>query len=130
MTSMTFSGEPNHVQASADRTLDYQAALDHVDGDEELLHDMITVFLEYWPETKTALHTAVRAQDAEGLAQAAHSLKGAVSSFGAVAVRDTAQRLEILGRSGDLATAQTHLDLLEAEMVALIPALMRATRPD
>ena len=123
MTSMTFSNNQKHVQAQPSTTLDYQAALDQVDGDEELLHDMIAVFLEYWPQTQQALQTAVRLQDAHGLTQAAHSLKGAVSSLGAVAVRETAHTLEVLGRSGDLSAAPAWLELLEAKMAAFLPAL-------
>ena len=69
---------------------DRAAALEGLDGDEELLQDLAAVFLEDSPRLMAAVRQAVAEGDPGRLERAAHSLKGSVANFGARAASEAA----------------------------------------
>jgi HPt (histidine-containing phosphotransfer) domain-containing protein len=103
--------------------LSRDALLARVGGDAALVAAMASLFLDECPRLLADVRDAVAAQDAAALAQAAHSLKGAVSNFIAPAASQAAAQLELLGLSGDLAASAVALRTLEAELDRLVPAL-------
>ena len=102
---------------------DQQAALARVEGDRELLQEVAGLFCEETPELLSAMRESIAHSDSKALEQAAHSLKGTVSSFGAQAAREAACKLEVVGRDGDLARAELAYAELEREIARLIHAL-------
>jgi HPt (histidine-containing phosphotransfer) domain-containing protein len=56
-----------------------------------------TTFLEAMPITLADLWTAVREEDAVGVARAAHAVKGATRNLGAQLMAELSQELEALG---------------------------------
>lgn len=103
--------------------LSRDALLTRVGGDVALVAAMVSLFIDECPRQLADVRDAVAAQDAAALAQAAHSLKGAVSNFLAPAATQAAAQLELLGLSGDLAASAVALRTLEAELDRLVPAL-------
>ena len=103
--------------------LDKTAVLDRVGGDEELLREITDLFLVEYPEQLEEIRKAVAARDARQVQESAHSLKGAVSNFGAAAVTQAAFELEQMGRQNDLSRATSALAALEAQLASLQPAL-------
>ena len=91
---------------------DREAALARVGDDEELLAELVKIFLDDYPNSLTAIDDAVAMQDPPKLERAAHTLKGAVANFGADAVVKEAFELERQGRSGDLSHATENLHRL------------------
>jgi two-component system sensor histidine kinase/response regulator len=91
---------------------DKEAALARVGDDEELLAELVKIFLDDYPNSLTAIDEAVARQDPPLLERAAHTLKGAVANFGADAVVREAYELERQGRSGDLSHANENLHRL------------------
>jgi HPt (histidine-containing phosphotransfer) domain-containing protein len=67
----------------------------------------------------TLISQALQAQNAKELAFAAHSLKGAAATLGADRVSAAAARLEIMGRTDNLASASPALGQLEQELQRL-----------
>jgi CheY-like chemotaxis protein len=102
---------------------DRNLALARVDGDEALLADLARLFLDESPNMLAALQTALAENDAARLERAAHSLKGAVSTFAARDAVDAALKLERLGRAGDLEEAPQACDALESQLERLRIAL-------
>jgi len=96
--------------------LDLAAALRIVDGDPELLLDLITMFLEDYPKAIEELQEAISCEDALRTERLAHSLKGAVMNFGAHTAQSLAYDLECLGHQGELAHASLVLQQLEHEL--------------
>ena len=94
-----------------------------VEGDPELLRDIVGLFLLETPELQSAIHESITRQDGRALEMAAHSMKGAVSSFGAQAAREAALKLEVMGREGDLTQATLASAELEREIARLTRAL-------
>jgi HPt (histidine-containing phosphotransfer) domain-containing protein len=78
------------------------AALDRVGGDEELLREVVELFLVEHPHLMRDVEDAVQHKDAARLERAAHTLKGSLSTIGAEGAARAALQLEIAGRSGQI----------------------------
>ena len=104
-------------------TFDRAAALDEVDGDEELLGELAQIFLEDSTRLLSAVQSAAAAGDAGQLMRAAHALKGSVANFGARRAVEAALRLESMGKDGDVSEAAPVVKELEVLMIALTDGL-------
>ncbi|MDH3602199.1 MAG: Hpt domain-containing protein, partial [Candidatus Tectomicrobia bacterium] len=102
---------------------DKTTTLHRVDGDRELLQEIVGLFGEECVQMMEAIHSAIRKQDALSLRQAAHTLKGEVSNFGAMAAVEAAMQLEMMGRDEKLADAEAVYTALEHALEHLLPAL-------
>jgi two-component system sensor histidine kinase/response regulator len=81
---------------------DLRPLLRRIGDDSDLLRELINMFQEEYPRRLEALHTALERGDAGSVERTAHVLKGSASNFAAIEVVQAAQRLEILGRDGNL----------------------------
>jgi HPt (histidine-containing phosphotransfer) domain-containing protein len=95
--------------------------LDRVQGDTVLLAELVGILrLETRPLLE-AIAAGLDAGDANAVEGAAHRLRGAVATFGAPAATAAAERLESMGRDGQLGdTGHAALDELERAMSALL----------
>jgi CheY-like chemotaxis protein len=98
-------------------------ALQQVEGDTDLLRQLVEVFLAECPRWLDELASAIVERDAARLQQVAHKLKGAVGNFGAAEVATTAAELEFLGRAGKLDGADALYRRLTKLIERLRPAL-------
>lgn len=89
--------------------------LERVDGDEELIREVLGIFLDDTPKILEDLKTAINGALPEAVAKAAHTLKGASANIAANRLRDQAYQLEMKAKSGDLANASDLYAKLEAE---------------
>jgi len=92
-------------------------------GDDELIADVIRLFLEDYPERRGAIEAAVQSRDFESLRREAHSLKGSSSHLAAHRVVEAAGALEHAAQTGDLAVVESHFARLAAELESLVIAL-------
>src|SRR4249920_569587 len=81
---------------------DLSKALNRVEGDLELLQEMVDLFLEEYPHMLKEIGHAITAGDAAALQHAAHTLKGSVSNFAADKATEASFALEKMGRQHDL----------------------------
>jgi signal transduction histidine kinase/DNA-binding response OmpR family regulator/HPt (histidine-containing phosphotransfer) domain-containing protein len=86
--------------------------------------DLVERFAEDAQRYLERIGTAVDARDHAELAEQAHALKGSCRSIGARAAADRCERLEGMGKSGELEGADVEL----AELVALFPATVADLR--
>lgn len=70
------------------------------EGDEDLLSELIDLFMEDAPGRITGMRDAIAREDWPSLASWAHSLKGSCGSLGALHMADLCGRLEMHGRNG------------------------------
>lgn len=68
------------------------------EGEDDLLAELIDLFLQDAPTRVTAIREAVELGNWAALAERAHSLKGSCASLGAVHMADLCARLEAMGR--------------------------------
>ena len=108
------SGEPGRSGV-----LDRAALFERIDGDRDLLVEIVGAFLKDCPRLVAAIREAVAQGDAKTLERTAHALKGSVSNFAAQAATAAAERLEQMGREGNLSQATEGYALLEQEMERL-----------
>ena len=101
--------------------LNLDVLLDRVDGDWELLAEMIEIHEENLPRHAEDLQQAVDGGDGGELQRAAHALKGALGAFSADKAQAAAYRLEKMGRQNDLGDAREALAGLTTEMDQLTP---------
>ncbi len=109
------------------RALDQELALSRVGGDLELLQEIALLFLSDSARMLREIDNAVAARDAKALDNAAHTIKGCVSNFGAQGLYDASQALERMGRSGDLSNLAPAYTKLRVEMVQLEDDLRELT---
>ena len=102
---------------------DRAALLDRVEGDEELLVEMVQLYVEDAPRALKTMRSALQQGDLHALERAAHSVKGSSANLAANPAADAAQRLEQDARRGDRAAAEASLAALESVMGQLLPAL-------
>jgi two-component system, sensor histidine kinase and response regulator len=104
------AGPPDPAEA-----FDRDEALERVGGDARLLRELADMFLAEAPRWARELGAAVTEGDAEGVRRLAHTVKGAVGTFGARQAMELARRLEQLAKKGELAGAeQAWAELREA----------------
>jgi signal transduction histidine kinase/DNA-binding response OmpR family regulator/HPt (histidine-containing phosphotransfer) domain-containing protein len=102
---------------------DRETALDRVNGEAELLDEVIELFLTDAPNRLAEVRTALEQGDPKRLQMAAHSLKGAAGYVGADRTSAQALKLENLGRRGELSQALDEYQLLEREIESLREAI-------
>jgi signal transduction histidine kinase/CheY-like chemotaxis protein len=108
--------------------LDEVEFLNQLEGDEELLLEIINIFFADSPLLLQQVLDAAASQDAVGLARAAHKLKGTVSVFGSRPATEAALVLETMGRVNDWGHADEALARLKLEVQALEKALGKLRR--
>jgi len=83
----------------------------------ELLNELIDVFLEDGPRMIAAMHAALAAHDVDAFRRNAHSMKSNADTFGATELAEHARALEVMGRAGNLDVGD-RLDLLRDACLA------------
>ncbi len=121
--------EPGPVGDDVPPSWNPDAALAGLDGDRDILGEIVAALIETAPASIAAIRGAAKAGDAAALADAAHAVKGAVSTVAAGPAHGVAARLESLARAGDLAGAIEQCDPLEREMARLVATLRRLDDP-
>jgi two-component system sensor histidine kinase/response regulator len=104
------------------------AALKHVEGDRDLLDEIIRIFVDQCPKTMYEIQNAIRAHELPVLERAAHSLKGSASNLGAIPVTHSAAELEAAARCADSSRLGEQFQTLEAEVGKLLGELEAFSR--
>lgn len=105
-----------------DEILDKDEVMERVDGDIELLMDMVELFIADCPKLMSNIKNAIIQKDCNELKRGAHTLKGSVSNFSANYVYEIALELEVMGRNNDMSDAEEAYTNLEREIERLIKA--------
>lgn len=109
---------------SIEDVVDLANAMENLDGDVELLREVLEIFLEMAPEMLDGLEGAIGGGggDAVEVGGMAHSLKGSASNFCATRFVDAAGRLEYLAKGGVLGGAGDLMRELREEFGNLVAA--------
>jgi len=103
--------------------LDRASLLERVEGDRELLAEMIQLFLADAPQLLGAMRSALQQGDMILLERSAHSMKGAAGNMSAQVTVNSALRLEQSAKKGDAESSKVNLGALEAAVERLLPVL-------
>ena len=118
-----------HTMSTADAAdcIDWSAVWERFEGDEQLLREVIVLFLDDCPRRLAEVCDAVARHDSDALHHAAHSIKGSLANFAAHDAVHAAHCLEIMGRDNNLAGADETCRTLERE-VARLTAVLASVR--
>ena len=101
---------------------DLQSAVEQLAGDQELLQELVRVFLDEWPHWRQQMSDAALAADGPTLRRLGHTLKGSMAQFALSAAREAAARLEALD-AGDARQVEEICGQLVAEIDRALPKL-------
>ncbi len=99
-----------------------------IQGDEVLLADLATMFVESLPDCKARLRFSVRGSDAVMLREAAHLLASRLGYFQADGLREQAKHLEQCGINGQISDARVLVDQLIKGLDELVSELRQLTQ--
>ena len=111
------------IERFAPRTIDGAVLLQGIDGDSKLLCKLIDIFVAELPKLMSRIRRAIAKQDARGLRDAAHALKGAVGNFDHDAPFEAVRKLEEMGRENQLSDAHPMFQRVKNEMAHLTRSL-------
>ncbi len=95
----------SHKSSAAREIFDEDDALNRLDGDSEMLNELLELFEEHSGNMVSMITDALKARDCELLTKAAHSMKGALANISANAARDAAWDVEEKAAKGDIIAA-------------------------
>jgi HPt (histidine-containing phosphotransfer) domain-containing protein len=95
-----------------------------VEGDLELLAELIELYLIHSPAMLAEIDSAVAAKDGEKITRAAHTLKGMLKNMCAERCADAALELESAGRVNDVVRLDQSLTTLREELEHLRKVLI------
>jgi|SRR5579863_1186754 len=127
--------EPVQAQTPAgarasEPVFDRDLVMARVEGDMELLREIVGLFLEETPQLLSNITESIASGDPVALERAAHALKGSVGNFGTKTAYEPALRLEAMGRGREMADAHEVYLKLEKEVAFLRDALVELTHGD
>jgi HPt (histidine-containing phosphotransfer) domain-containing protein len=101
-----------------------------VEGDRDLLRELVAIFAEEAPLQLSAIRAAVWKGDAAAVAWAAHALAGCASNIGGLTVAELSGRLEQQGAANRLEGARELYERLAAALTGLWTELEAFCRED
>ena len=113
------SGEPTNMD---ERILDWDKLMNIV-GDEDLVREIVSVFVNENRERLDKLTTEIKASDTEAIRFYAHAIKGACRNIGAIRIFNIAQSLESAGRTKDFEAAIPLFNELKYELERVLSLL-------
>jgi two-component system sensor histidine kinase/response regulator len=115
--------DPSQNETTDEAACSRDVALAQVDGDADLLAEVVDLFLEDHPRLISQIHQAAARGDSYVVQRAAHTLKGSLAIFAARSAVEAALKLEIIGREGNLLDVEKACASLEHEIRRILPAL-------
>lgn len=80
---------------------DYDDFLYRIDGDVDLLKEVIEIFLKDTPVLLADLYSAIKSGDTNAVERAAHTLKGAAANISAIKMQSLSQQIQLALREND-----------------------------
>jgi HPt (histidine-containing phosphotransfer) domain-containing protein len=118
-SSLVPSSAPAACSGDSSQILDCKIMLDSVENDLDLLQQLAELFFAETPGLLAQIRSGLAEHNAEQVERCAHTLKGALSNFGARRACRAALELEIRGRDARLENADGSFSTLEAEIAVV-----------
>jgi signal transduction histidine kinase/HPt (histidine-containing phosphotransfer) domain-containing protein len=117
------AGPPDNGPAD----LDLRQALERMDGDSDLLRDLLEMLLADLPAQIATMRGALQAGNTPALVAAAHNVTGSAGNLSALALQQLTQQVVQAGRANALAPVPDLLVQIEAREARLREAIARWT---
>ncbi|MFC1975188.1 ABC transporter substrate-binding protein [Chloroflexota bacterium] len=100
-------------------TFEWDEVLERMEGDEELLQELVDLFLNDLPGVLDKIQEAIAHRESEKLRRTAHKFRSALGIFGAEDALDATDRLEVIGDKEDFTNVETAYVTFEKEVTRL-----------
>jgi len=100
---------------AVESVLDLSEAMSNMDGDAELLQEIVDIFMETAQPQLDSIRQCIQIDDVNQVAIQAHAMKGGASNFCARKFVTSALGLEMLAKDGSLDGAAEKLDKMVAD---------------
>ncbi|HEY5314160.1 MAG TPA: response regulator, partial [Pirellulales bacterium] len=114
---------PSQSDTDSAGPIDWQAALTTAGGDQQLLAEMIGMFLVEGPKLAGEIRGSAASGDATTLRRAAHTLRASLRYIGAEAAAARAGQLEQQSGTADFQSLAPRIEALEQDVQQIIPLL-------
>ena len=104
------------TQPADEVSISWESVLDRVNGDHNLLVQLVETVLEELPTMTESAREAIKKRDAVALKRSAHSLKGAILFLSVPRISDRAEQLELSAAEGDLTNVDEEFSILESQI--------------
>jgi len=112
----------------ANREMDLDIALSHVDGDIQFLAELAELFLQDYPRLMEEMRHSILQSNHSDLERTAHTLKGRLAFFGLNRMRDKLFGLEMMGRERNSTNSKRLLAEIESAMERILPEFTSLVR--
>lgn len=102
-----------------DLPLDYASALERTGGDESFLKELLSLFLEDFPEKFRQLQKAIEDKNFDQIKKLGHTIKGSSANLSLTFLQEASLKMEMAGRENDIKKVKDALALLEGEFKRL-----------
>lgn len=99
----------------SDEILNLSEFLERVQNDNELLLELLDIFVEDFGNKRKLLAEAVEKKDHVTLREVAHSLKGAAGNISAISLRESFLKLEDMGKDNVLTNVEDLLNTIDKQ---------------
>ncbi len=86
---------------------DYDDFLDRIDGDVDLLKEVIEIFLKDTPGLLANLYSGIMSGEAEAVERAAHTLKGAAANISAKRLQHLSHHVQLMLKKDNAAPLES-----------------------
>ena len=107
------------AKAPTSDIVNWSDAMGYVNGDSDLLKDVVAAFLDEAPKLISNVRGSINSQDGPKLHISAHTLKGNMRIFGAHIAIEHAFRLETMGKDNEFESAEESLQTLEVHLARI-----------
>ena len=113
------AGDKGDGNEDVGEILNWDRLIDRL-GDEELIREVVPIFLKDNKERLEQLEEAVNTGQAEAIKLYAHAIRGAGRNVGARRLADIAYNLECAGQDGDIETSVSLFNTVKTELVKIM----------
>ncbi|MCP4786692.1 MAG: response regulator [Fuerstiella sp.] len=114
--------------SSATDVIDWTSALKNVDGDRDLLNELMPISLQESKQLIEQLNEATTVEDARTAERLAHTIKGSAQTIGATETRNAAAAIEASAAQGDFNTLRQQMPRLREAVDELERAITQDTQ--
>jgi HPt (histidine-containing phosphotransfer) domain-containing protein len=92
---------------------DYEDFLYRIDGDVDLLKEVIVIFLEDTPRLLANLYSGIRSGDKKTVERAVHTLKGATANISAKRLQQLSHHVQLMLKTNDVVHLEPFIEGFE-----------------
>ena len=111
------------IPIERDDPVNLPVALNRLGGDQEILSELITAFLEDAPRLMKKMRRSLKEKKRRSLYRAVHSLKGLAANFEALELVKVCQMVEDKVKSPPAKVSERRLDILNVELTRVVSRL-------